>query len=153
MTSPLSPEREAEIRARAEAATPGPWAPDDVYGLVRPTQIDGFAHPCERAAAQQQTATDAEFIAHSRADVPDLLAEVDRLREELALADGTATALDHERAETKRLRDAIHDEAALLSRHAVAAEAAELHDEAELADATAFRLRAALAAPTTEETP
>jgi hypothetical protein len=79
------------IRARAEAATPGPWTEgagkvaggetrELVIGADNRTIIamayGGFGHPtpdCTRA--------DRAFIAAARTDVPALLAEVDRLRE------------------------------------------------------------------------
>lgn len=84
---PLADDGFAEIRARAEAATEGPWCTDDweIYqgaeympGLSRWVgetcrgHVDGF--PQDRA--------DAAFIAAARSDVPALLAEVDRLRAE-----------------------------------------------------------------------
>lgn len=81
-----STDRIEGIRRRCEAATPGPWvvyddsdddgnitvrgvdAPDDSIFLT-----DGLHHdPIEER--------DALFIAHARADVPFLLAELDRLR-------------------------------------------------------------------------
>lgn len=140
MISPLSPEREAEIRARAEAATPPAWDffDEESGSLVVHTEphgdtvcvVDSRAY---NTHASTDGVADAEFIAHSRADVPDLLAEIDRLREELAMAGGTGAALDHERAENQRLRDVIDSQARLLSR--------------------VGSRRAALAAPTPEETP
>lgn len=84
------------IRARAEAATPGPWYSGD-------GSVDRFfagkntvATPArvivERATYNdefdQQTYSDIEFIAASRTDIPDMLAEIDRLT--AALADMTA---------------------------------------------------------------
>ena len=88
--APLPPEREREIRHRAAAATPGPWhlehSPDSYgcvtigdYGWVAP----GPATP-EYDVDSDQGRSDAEFIAHAREDLPALLAEVDRLRTELA---------------------------------------------------------------------
>lgn len=56
----MTPERLAEIKARAEAATSGPWD-------------DGCSH-----------AVNGEFIAHARQDIPDLVAEVERLRAALS---------------------------------------------------------------------
>ena len=51
-------ERLAQIRARVQAATPGPWTTKTLH----------------------TTLADADFIAHSRQDIPDLLAELSRLR-------------------------------------------------------------------------
>lgn len=76
------------IRARLAAATPGPWysewVPDDdwivVYG-----QPHG-AYVCPEVCTLTDDA-DAEFIAHAPADIAALLAEVERLREQLAEED------------------------------------------------------------------
>lgn len=54
------------IRARAEAATPGPWADHDGPLL-------------EDVVAYIYSDADEAFIAHAREDVPALLAEVERL--------------------------------------------------------------------------
>ena len=82
----------AAIKARCEAATPGPWAvagkdEDDHTPWV--IALDGDAEPWWVAAwvaafAMDITPTDgvnnAEFVAHARTDVPALVAEVERLR-------------------------------------------------------------------------
>ena len=87
-----------EIEARANAATEGPWAPDE-YTEVDP---DGF-YELARVIAPDPDGDDwcaigvvhtgilrpdAEFIAHARADVPALVAA---LRAVLELADRWAT--------------------------------------------------------------
>lgn len=98
----LSPEKLAEIRARAEAATPGPWyyrpREHDDWGQIRTAPgDDGFAaliacarsggYPTEDELDQHRhNGTDpygpnALFIVHAREDVPALLAEVERLKE------------------------------------------------------------------------
>jgi hypothetical protein len=76
----ITPERLAEIEARTEAATAGPWTASgyDVYE----TQT---AHG-DVVAEAGLSGIDAKFIAHARADVPDLVAEVRRQR---AAADAT----------------------------------------------------------------
>jgi hypothetical protein len=66
----------AEIRARCEAATGGPWE---------------VGHKCEIYTRHYQVGpigdfwepADARFTAHAREDIPALLAEVERLREPL----------------------------------------------------------------------
>ena len=70
----------AAIRARLDAATPGPWA------LGHDTDINGawFAEilvPSHLAALGyiDSSRADAEFIAHARTDLEQLLAEVDHL--------------------------------------------------------------------------
>ena len=72
-----------EIRARAEAATPGPWAAereDDYEWIV----VGGTYEPdCRYVIADcgfDSPQSNATFIAHAREDIPYLLAEVERLR-------------------------------------------------------------------------
>jgi len=79
---PLTDVELAEIEARANAATPGPWElcqsethchvvyPDDTHV----GGVDG----------EHWWPADAEFVAHARTDIPRLLAEVRALRKELA---------------------------------------------------------------------
>lgn len=62
----MTDEQLAAIRARANAATPGPWTSYE----KNPT--DEYYASCFPA--------DEEFIGHSRDDVPALLDEVERLR-------------------------------------------------------------------------
>lgn len=70
------------IRARAEAATPGPWEHRTVmvsYGRLRSVvdnETGGRLAMCDSESV-------AAFIAHAREDVPDLLGEVARLTREL----------------------------------------------------------------------
>lgn len=58
------------IKARAEAATPGPWTFDiEDWKVVNAES--------QHASSEE----DWQFIAHARTDVPALVAEVERLRE------------------------------------------------------------------------
>jgi hypothetical protein len=57
-----------EIRKRESLATKGPWR--------------GFDNPCDNYWADVHP-EDADFIAHARQDIPDLLDYVDRLKEGL----------------------------------------------------------------------
>lgn len=87
----MTAEQLAEIEARANAATSGPWVhpnhrPDEM-GLVY------TAYPVNDAGARQvadsaqycdaSDVANADFIAHARSDVPALVAEARRLRESL----------------------------------------------------------------------
>jgi len=89
----MSPEELAEIRAREQAATPGPWfSRNDPGGtcecgmdlplqaalVVSGATTGGITLVIEDAREKEN----ADFIAHSRQDVPNLLAEVDRLTED-----------------------------------------------------------------------
>lgn len=75
---PMTDERLAEIEARANAATPGPWR-YTLYFVMSPSQ--GLIADIGPGSASVNS--DAAFIAHARTDVPALLAEVRRLREEI----------------------------------------------------------------------
>jgi hypothetical protein len=79
--SGITPERLAEIKARYEAATDGPWhGQHDEFGCV---QIGNYGWVCgganepEYDIDSEQGHADAEFIAHARTDMPDLVAEVE----------------------------------------------------------------------------
>jgi hypothetical protein len=99
----LSDERLSEIETRCADATPGPWVNRRLNGEFATTSIrseatqrlrvvadrsEGIAGTAVAAvglaAPRGQRIRDATFIAHARADVPDLLAEVRRLRALLA---------------------------------------------------------------------
>ena len=93
--SELTDEDLAAIRARVEAATPGPWVhqittacysviqggdrrSDHVHLAMMGT--DGDGSPYNEPETYPNGDNDAEFIAHAREDVPALVAEVERLR-------------------------------------------------------------------------
>lgn len=78
------------IKARAEAATLGPWTAETVGPCSCgqcPAHVNVFAGPHQWPKINPP---DAEFIAHARTDVPALVAEVERLR---WLCDGVAQKL------------------------------------------------------------
>lgn len=87
-----------DIRARADAATRGPWHVElaaetyvdrpsrypiysEVRGIVDVTEGDTYVAQTRRG--NEQARADAEFIAHAREDMAALLAEVERLRDAL----------------------------------------------------------------------
>ncbi|MGN7387780.1 hypothetical protein [Sporosarcina sp. SAFN-015] len=77
---PLTTQDLEAIRKRAEAATVGPWKYNDQHGYLAPVT------PQREICAITNEITryyDAEFIAHAREDIPALLAEVERLRDEI----------------------------------------------------------------------
>lgn len=86
---PLSDEQHNAIRAREQAATPGPWWADshEIYSGPHgiPALGEWVAETCV-AGELERSEANARFVAAARADVPALLAEVDRLRAELATA-------------------------------------------------------------------
>lgn len=73
------------IRQRADAATPGPW-----FAAVQRGKVPVVGVPDQALAVcgspGRQAGRNAEFIAHARQDVTDLLALVDELRAELDYA-------------------------------------------------------------------
>ena len=99
------------IKARVEKATEGPWcwencgekgndlivgialhvgSDEPCRGQVPPDSYDEHRHEYVDAVARKSallsemaTSFDAAFIAHARADIPALIAEVERLREAL----------------------------------------------------------------------
>jgi hypothetical protein len=87
--SRLTDEQLAEIRERAEAATAGPWYCGTEYeqskrGNYVASKATGGIVAAEQDGTDCELEThDAEFIAHAREDVPDLLAEIERLRDAL----------------------------------------------------------------------
>ncbi len=85
----LTPEQIAEIRARCEAATEGPWREfisDYDAGTLFVTQIrNGLMNEqLDPVADEIWSEADAAFIAHARTDIPALLAALDELVAEIA---------------------------------------------------------------------
>lgn len=76
------------IRARAEAATRGPWewdlGEDGKPRRARAALLSFSDHIFWCSALGWPTDADAEFISHARTDVPALIAEVERLRTAVA---------------------------------------------------------------------
>ncbi|MFD6782300.1 hypothetical protein [Streptomyces diastaticus] len=114
MTTPLSPEYLAEIAARAEAATAGPWCTDgaEIYqGDEYSWDAFWVGETC-RADEADGGLLDAAFIAHARTDVPALLAEVERLRAALSSAADAIAEQDDEIADWAAKNAALRAELA-----------------------------------------
>lgn len=73
----------AEIKARADAATPAPWEYTDngFDGYISSKDSTFFigGEPCEGRIEQD---ADTEFIINARTDIPALVAEVERLKDD-----------------------------------------------------------------------
>jgi hypothetical protein len=87
----LTPERLADIEKRCEKLVPGPWIvdadPDRSDQLaVRGIDVNGWwiAGACVGIWHDMGGEAHAQFIAHARTDIPDLLNEIKRLREEVS---------------------------------------------------------------------
>lgn len=76
------------IKARAEAATPGPWERRITTFTSCGVQGPEMAIYDEGGHGEE----DAEFIAHARTDIPALVAEVERLRQLKSDADAVISA-------------------------------------------------------------
>lgn len=80
----MDAERRAQIRDRCEKATPGPW--DGERGWIDggdrfpATVMINPGYEDEYRIYEGPFDADAAFIAEARTDIPDLLAENDRLR-------------------------------------------------------------------------
>lgn len=87
-------EQLAEIKARCEAATPGPWAvgannPYRDRSAIYQTPDAQKVNPLRwqvAAICREVRQCDSDFIAHARTDIPALLAEVERLRTYIRIA-------------------------------------------------------------------
>ncbi len=102
-------ERLDEIKARAEAATEGPWTGNngDGYGAY---YVD---NPTGRTVARcdygpYEGSRDAEFIAHARTDVPDLVAAVEAVLALRPLANTYRTLDEWEEGYNEALAHAKH---------------------------------------------
>ena len=90
---------EQAIKARCDAATPGPWI-SETYGFTGKNWLVGSVftgsthetsclvhittdHLHASEYTHGEAISDVDFIAHAREDVPALLAEVERLRGEV----------------------------------------------------------------------
>lgn len=75
-----------EIKAREQAATPGPWEYYDngFDGLIVGPQREHIAGG-EPAEGRLEDCPDVQFIVHARTDIPALLAKVERLKKENAV--------------------------------------------------------------------
>ncbi|MYY79685.1 MULTISPECIES: hypothetical protein [unclassified Streptomyces] len=109
MSDRLSPQREAEIRERVEAATPGPWGAKEATDSFVDEILANPGEPTARFLARVSgvNVADGAFIAHARSDVPALLAEVERQRAELA---AVRAECDEAQAELAAKRDEIADD-------------------------------------------
>lgn len=81
----MESEELAEIEARANAATPGPWETHVTYCVITLRYgDDGYlVADCGASESPDCCEGNAPFIAHARTDVPALVAEVRRLTAEV----------------------------------------------------------------------
>jgi len=86
------------IEQRAEAASQGPWT---LFGAgnacVYADSEGSIVASCGLCVGRPRDGRNAEFIAHARADVPALLGEIRRLREDNERMTQNAVAAERER--------------------------------------------------------
>ena len=89
----------AEIQARVDAATKGPWVTCGIYVETVPEfALDRFDIMPETVAKADVGDHDAEFIAHARQDIPNLLAALEKSEAEVVRLGGViAEARRHAR--------------------------------------------------------
>ena len=75
----MTEEQLQAIKERAEKATDGPWK----VGKASPNGAQNIGTVYGLLTAQTTREENAEFIANARQDIPQLVAEVERLREGL----------------------------------------------------------------------
>lgn len=90
MSEPLSEERLSEIEERASRTPSPPWQHScRSHGVVGPRQAHGITdqdgHPVALVSMHPSNTEEeiVDFLAHARTDIPDLVAEVRRLRAEV----------------------------------------------------------------------
>ena len=114
MSDPLTEERLAEILARTDAATPPPWV-DRMDGWTvcageeGPKVCSTYTSGVGIGVSTEEQVANSEFIAAARADVPDLVAEVCRQREELAAVRNLLAERDRLRAVLARVLPLLRD--------------------------------------------
>lgn len=92
------------IKARANAATEGPWKfTPKILGIKNTTVMAGGEQVGYFSVGQAQP-HDAEFIAAARTDIPALIAEVERLRHQLSHVEVDRDHYKNQSAEVERLR-------------------------------------------------
>jgi hypothetical protein len=117
MTASDSPDRLAEIRARVEAATPGPWELVEVGDNV-PLCVEvriGFA-------ADDVVGANNVFVTHARTDIPWLLAELNAVNEARRAAEAEVERLRSENAAHVEYAVAVQKQIAMADQRADSAE-------------------------------
>ena len=101
-----------EIEERANKATPGPWmevAESGEWWIAGPDASENFVMATN--ASENILQADIDFIAHARADVPALIAEVRSLRAKRAVPVGAIAYLMADIAPTDGFDEADQHEA------------------------------------------
>lgn len=107
MPEPITPERLNEITVRTNAATPGPWRAytdyEDPY-VSAGDIVHTIDYLMDETHGVEQGFRDAQFIAHARTDMDDLVAEIARLQSDAERVRALHAAIPH--AVSDRFREA-----------------------------------------------
>ncbi len=85
----MTPKQLAEIKARCEAASEGPWRFSMEREIYEADIFDSNDYLLARAEfyeSKKQIDDNANFIAHARQDLPDCTAEIERLQKACRMA-------------------------------------------------------------------
>lgn len=87
-SDPLADDEIADMKRRAEMATPGPWihASEGIIETENPNRriVALTCKGSNRIAPPLPAAQNGEFISHARTDVLRLIAEIERLKAQLS---------------------------------------------------------------------
>jgi len=92
--STMSDPDTSALRALQAAATTGRWATGEIYGLVAPSKVDGFAFPELRKETVRRVEANTAYIAALVNAAPALLDELDQLREDNAVLSGQVARVE-----------------------------------------------------------
>ena len=86
MTNPMTPSRLAEIKARCEAASEGPWYEN--FSIQSGSQIVAADSPIclIQEGCTERGYANMLFLSGARSDLPDCIAEIERLQELVRVA-------------------------------------------------------------------
>lgn len=88
---PMTDEELDAIKGRLAAITPQPWM--NQFGVIVAGEKTIAVAWCAGEVTREEQATNAAFIANTPTDIARLLAEVERLREEKEILEGTLDSL------------------------------------------------------------
>lgn len=133
----MNAEQLAEIKERAEKATLGPWEWGEGYEQKDPGYYVASKSNGHIVFADEDIAVrseDVDFLLHAREDIPALVAEVERLNDEIADREQSHIKLysDYrgEKASNKRLLDILTQISKMFSYNAGLRDARKLAREA-----------------------
>lgn len=101
------------IRERAGRATPGPWEIFREFNIQSANShrlvagSGGYSSNHEQEKVYRENVANAQFIAHARQDIPDLLTKVEWLQGEIEYLSSEVGRVELLQDEVERLRDEV----------------------------------------------